>query len=961
MTITVNAVNDAPVANNDGYTINEDTPLNVAAAGVLANDSDVDGNPLTAVLVSGPTNGSLTLNADGSFSYTPNANYNGTDSFTYRANDGSVNSNVATVTITVNAVNDAPVAAGESYSINEDTPLSVAAAGVLVNDSDVDGNPLTAVLVSGPANGILTLNANGSFGYTPNANFNGTDSFTYRANDGAANSNVATVTITVNAVNDAPVAANDSYSVNEDTPLNVAAAGVLANDSDVEGSPLSAVLVSGPANGSLTFNANGSFSYAPNANFNGSDSFTYRANDGTSNSNLATVTITVNAVNDAPLAAADSYSTNEDTPLNVAAAGVLVNDSDIDGNPLSAMLVSGPVNGTLTLNANGSFSYTPNANFNGTDSFTYRANDGTANSNVATVTLTVNAVNDAPLAANDSYGINEDTPLSVAAAGVLANDTDVEGSPLSAVLVSGPANGSLTLNANGSFTYTPNADYSGSDSFTYRANDGSTSSNLATVTIVVNGAPVAVGDSYSTNEDTPLSVAAAGVLANDTDVEGHPLTTVLVSGPANGSLTLNTNGSFSYTPNANFNGSDSFTYRANDGAASSNLATVIITVNAVNDAPVAAGDSYSTNEDMPLSVAAAGVLANDSDVDGNPLSAVLVSGPTNGSLTLNANGSFSYTPNANFNGTDSFTYRANDGTANSNVATVTLTVNAVNDAPVAAGDSYSTNEDTTLNVAAAGMLANDSDVEGNSLSAVLVGGPANGSLTLNANGSFSYTPNANFNGSDSFTYRANDGTADSNVATVTITVNAVNDAPVAAGDSYSTNEDTTLSIAAAGVLANDSDVDGNPLTAVLVSGPANGSLTLNANGSFSYTPNANFNGTDSFTYRANDGTANSNVATVTITVNPVNDAPLAAADSYSTNEDTPLSVAAAGVLANDSDIDGNPLSAILVSGPANGSLTLNANGSFTYTPNANFNGTDSFTYQANDGTPTPVRSSSRLP
>ncbi len=949
----MNSINDAPVAANDGYSTNEDTPLNVAAAGVLVNDSDVDGNPLTAVLVSGPTNGSLTLNANGSFSYTPNANFNGTDSFSYRANDGTTNSNVATVNITVNPVNDAPVAAADSYSTNEDAPLSIAVAGVLANDSDVDGNPLSAVLVSGPANGSLTLNTNGSFTYTPNTNFNGTDSFTYQANDGTTNSNVATVTITVNPVNDAPLAANESYSTNEDTPLSVAAAGVLANDSDVDGNPLSAVLVSGPANGSLTLNANGSFSYTPNANFNGADSFTYRANDGVANSNVATVSITVNPTNDAPVGVNDSYSTNEDTPLSIAAAGVLANDNDVDGNPLSAVLVSGPANGSLTLNANGSFSYTPNANFNGTDTFTYQAHDGTANSNLSTVTITVNAVNDAPVAAADSYNVDEDTPLNVAAAGVLANDNDLDGNPLSAVLVSGPANGSLTLNANGSFNYTPNLNFNGNDSFSYRANDGTTNSNVATVTIVVgaiNDAPVAVNDSYSTNEDTPLSLAAAGVLANDTDVDGDSLTVLLVSGPANGSLTLNANGSFSYTPSANFNGTDSFRYQAQDGALNSNVATVTITVNAINDAPMAAGDSYSTNEDTPLSVAVAGVLANDTDVDGNPLSAVLVSGPANGSLTLNANGSFSYTPNANYNGTDSFTYRAHDGTANSNLATVTISVNAVNDAPLATADSYSTNEDTPLNVAVAGVLANDSDVDGNPLSAVLVSGPANGSLTLNANGSFSYTSNANFNGTDSFTYRANDGTADSNVATVTITVNPVNDAPVAAADSFSATEDTTLNVAAAGVLANDSDIDGNPLSAVLVSGPANGTLTLNANGSFSYAPNSNFTGTDSFTYRALDGATNSNAATVTITVNPVNDAPVASNDTYSTNEDAPLSVAAAGILANDGDVEGNPLSAVLVSGPNNGTLTLNANGSFSYTPNANFNGTDSFTYQASDGT-----------
>ena len=192
---------------------------------------------------------------------------------------------------------------------------------------------------------------------------------------------------------------------------------------------------------------------------------------------------------------------------------------------------------------------------------------------------------------------------------------------------------------------------------------------------------------------------------------------------------------------------------------------------------------------------------------------------------------------------------------------------------------------------------------------------------------------------------------DSNAATVTITVTAVNDAPVAVADSYATDEDTPLTVAAPGVLGNDTDVDGDPLTALVVTQPANGTLALNATGSFTYTPNANFNGSDSFTYKANDGTADSNVATVTITVSAVNDAPVAVADSYATTEDTPLTVAAPGVLGNDTDADGDPLTAVVVTAPDQrhaGAATPTAR--FTYTPNANFNGSDSFTYKANDGT-----------
>ena len=345
MSITVNPVNDPPVAANDTYSTNEDTPLTVAAPGVLGNDTDMDGDPLTAVLVAAPDHGTLSLNSNGSFTYSPAANYNGPDSFTYRANDGTANSNTATVSITVNPVNDPPVAANDTYSTNEDTPLTVAAPGVLGNDTDMDGNPLTAVLVAAVSHGTLTLNANGSFTYSPAANYNGPDSFTYRANDGTANSNTATVSITVNPVNDPPVAANDGYSTNEDTPLTVAAPGVLGNDTDMDGDPLTAVLVAGPDHGTLSLNSNGSFTYSPAANYNGPDSFTYRANDGTANSNTATVSITVNPVNDPPVAANDSYSTNEDTPLTVAAPGVLVNDTDVDGDSLTVVLVAGTNHG----------------------------------------------------------------------------------------------------------------------------------------------------------------------------------------------------------------------------------------------------------------------------------------------------------------------------------------------------------------------------------------------------------------------------------------------------------------------------------------------------------------------------------------------------------------------------------------------------------------------------------------
>ncbi|HYU79619.1 MAG TPA: Ig-like domain-containing protein [Vicinamibacterales bacterium] len=275
-----------------------------------------------------------------------------------------------------------------------------------------------------------------------------------------------------------------------------------------------------------------------------------------------------------------------------------------------------------------------------------------------------------------------------------------------------------------------------------------------------------------------------------------------------------------------------------------------------NHAPVASNASPTTNEDTPVAI---NLVATDAD--GNTLTYDIVSGPTYGTLSGTAP-SLTYTPDANYNGSDNFTFRANDGVLNSNLATVSITVTPVNDAPTAANNSYSTNEDVQLVVAAPGVLGNDTDVDGDTLAAVLVSGPAHGSLTLNANGSFTYTPAANYNSSDSFTYKANDGSVDSNVASVTITITLVNDAPVANSQSVTTAENTAVAIT-----LTAADVEGDPLTYTIVTPPTHGTLT-GSGANRTYTPQLNYVGPDSFTFGVNDGALNSNTATVSITVTP---------------------------------------------------------------------------------------------
>ncbi|MCR9276681.1 MAG: Ig-like domain-containing protein [Pseudomonadaceae bacterium] len=365
--------------------VNTDEEL---AVDILLTGDDVDLDPLTFNVVSNPTNGAVTGTAP-NLTYTPNVNFAGTDSFTFQASDGSANSNLATVTIDVSGVNDAPGASADSYSIPGNDVLIVNAPGVLSNDSDVDGDSLSAVLVLSTSNGTLNLNSDGSFDYTPDPLFEGPDSFTYRADDGGLTSASVTVSINVTDFNFLPVALPDSYSGTEDTALSVGASGVLSNDTDDDGDTLTAVLISQASNGNVSLQSDGSFVYTPDADFAGTDSFSYAANDGSGNSNTVAVSIIVSGTNDAPIAVDDNFVGDPDVDLVINPAGVLANDTDIDGDTLTPSVVSQGEFGFVVMNADGSFTYTPDAGFEGRDSFTYEASDGSATSNVATVNLVI--------------------------------------------------------------------------------------------------------------------------------------------------------------------------------------------------------------------------------------------------------------------------------------------------------------------------------------------------------------------------------------------------------------------------------------------------------------------------------------------------------------------------------------------------------------------------------------------
>ena len=462
---------------------------------------------------------------------------------------------------------------------------------------------------------------------------------------------------TISSTNRAPVAASATFTTPKNRTLT---ANLTATDPD--GDTFTYVLVVQGRKGTATINAQtGAFAYSPVGNPNGTDTFTFKANDGTADSNVATVTIkfTAATANTPPVASTGTISINED----VSGTGNLV-ASDAEGTALTYRIGTNGTKGSATANSStGSFTYVPLTNANGTDTFTFIANDGTSDSNVAVVTVTIAAVNDAPVASNDTATTAVNTSVTIA---VLTNDSDPDQETPTVASVSGATNGTIGF-TDTQIVYTPNSGFVGSDTFTYVVKDAAGAlSTQATVTVTITGAnarPIAQGQSIATTEDSAHPIVLTG-----TDAEGSALTFTIVAAPTHGTLT-GTGANVIYTPASNYNGSDTFAFVVNDGVGDSAPATVAITVNAVNDLPVASDLAVVTTKGQTVT----GTLLA-TDVDGGALTFEVVMQPKKGTVSVDPSGGFTYTPNPTAKGNDTFTFRASDGSLVSNSAKVTVTI-----------------------------------------------------------------------------------------------------------------------------------------------------------------------------------------------------------------------------------------------------------------------------------------------
>jgi len=798
------------------------------------------------------------------------------------------------VELCLNAANNPPVAVNDSYSIQKNLTLIASKPGLLANDSDLDNDPITAIQTTLPEHGNLTINADGSFSYTPVKDFVGNDFFTYKASDGNLESTPATVSIIVTPPpNTPPAAVDDIYSMEQNVTIVVSAPGILANDSDNEGKTLSAEINTRPLYGILNLASDGSFKYTPKTNFSGKDSFSYKAFDGELKSETATVTIQVNPPNLVPEAVNDLYFVRQGKSLTLKPPGLLENDKVMTGKTLTTQNDTSPQHGNLTLNTDGSFSYTPNPDFSGKDYFKYKVTDGKITSSPGFVIIKVlPPLPTKIITKEDSYAMQKNKSLIIPAPGLIQNDSIPENwsnEDITLKLKISPQHGTANIQPNGSFLYIPQKNFTGNDYIYYKlilsAGSETIRSKDTKITVTVTAdtkkiIPIPIDDFYTTEMNTVLKIpTAAGLLLNDTILSQQNVSVKLADSTIQGTVKLNPDGSFEYAPPNGTLENDGFSYFIKYDNDKKETLPVFVHINilptkAFNSIPVAVDDCFSTPPNSKLEISPPGLTANDFDADNDPLYASITKKPLNGEIILEKNGSFTYTPKHLFSGKDTFYYSLSDTKNNSEKdAKVIIMVTpeaAANHPPVAIDDFYEINEDLILNMGYLGPLANDTDPDGHSITFFLTTLPKHGSFQFDKKlSAYTYTPNWGFTGVDSFTYVAKDNFSQSNKATVNITVHNANTnlPPIVLNDLFAVSENQTLYIPAPGVMANDFDPNRyNTISASKITDTKHGSLIFNSNGSFVYKPNNGFSGSDSFSYSISDGSLNSNKANVTILV-----------------------------------------------------------------------------------------------
>jgi len=878
--------------NNESVSTDKGTPVTTPV--ITSNDAPNDGTLTVNGVVKNGNNGTAVINGNGTanatVTYTPNdPNFTGKDTVIVNICDGNA-CRPDTIFVTVTGVSN------ESTSTSKDTPVVV---DVTDNDSMGGDTPVIGTIVD-QGNGTVTDNGNGTITYTPNNGFTGKDTIIVtvcNASNVCAND---TIFISVMDIN------NESVSTDKGTPVTTPV--ITSNDAPNNGTLTVNGVVKNGNNGTAVINGNGTanatVTYTPNdPNFTGKDTVIVNICDGNA-CRPDTIFVTVTGV------ANESTSTSKDTPVIV---DVTNNDSMGSDTPVIGTVVD-QGNGTVTNNGNGTITYTPNNGFTGKDTIIVtvcNASNVCANDTIFISVMDIN---------NESVSTDKGTPVTTPV--ITSNDAPNNGTlTVSPVVVRNGSNGTAVINGDGTVTYTPNdPNFTGKDTVIVNICDGN-ACRPDTIFVTVTGVS---NESASTSKDTPVVV---DVTDNDSMGGDTPVIGTIVD-QGNGTVTNNGNGTITYTPNNGFTGKDTIIVTVCNASNVCANDTVFISVMDINN------ESVSTDKGTPVTTPV--ITSNDAPNNGTlTVSPVVVRNGSNGTAVVNGNGTVTYTPNdPNFTGKDTVIVNICDGNA-CRPDTIFVTVTGINN------ENGVTKEGTPIVI---NVTGNDSMGDDVPLIGSVINTGSNGTGVKNpGDTSLTYTPNPGFYGNDTI------------VVTVCNAVNVcVNDTifihvvadPVISNETESTNEDTPVII---DVTSNDNAPDGGTIKiGGVISGPNHGTVTDNGDGSITYTPDPDYNGRDTIIVSVCNNSINCINDTIFVTVNPVNDPPVAHGDTATTYEETPVVI---NVTGNDTDVDGNidPASVTILTAPDNGTATVDPlTGAITYTPNAGFVGNDTLTYSICD-------------
>jgi hypothetical protein len=835
ISIHVLGVNDRPSAQSMQINGIENTKITAQLEGF-----DIEGQALVYNLFTQAENGIVNITpSTGECVYMPSNGFVGNDEFSFTVHDGYTRSASATVIISVEMGNRPPIAENGSFEINEDEFVNYTLIA-----TDMNNDTLNFQIVSPPTLGQIQIidSYTGQCKYIPFPDKNGTDLFTFVVNDGVLDSNIATMTVEIKPINDRPQAQDSNLRLDEDFEKQ----GVL-NGSDIDGDSLHFEIVENPSIGivELVDVQTGKYRYSPFLNHYGTDLFRFVVKDHDTTSLTGTVNIIIDPQNDAPAAQSLTLETVEDMPVY----GVF-QASDIDNDPLTYMLVDDPNAisiGILEIKdaINGEFTYYPPANRYGQFIFNYYVSDGQLSSLSVPLTITVLPANDAPFVFDQELSTDINEPLIITLSG-----DDIDEDHLIYNIVFSPTNGQLVKDGN-DWKYIPDTDYQGIDYFTFQADDQTNSetsmSNTGTVDIRV-GVPEA---DFYTYEDNKKSLD----LLSGTSFDSEVLQYEIIRSPDHGFL--KGEGQFqTYEPETNYFEMDDFTVRYTVGNQKYDREIQIYII-PVNDPPklinIAPSPAF-TYEDQSLTLT---VMVDDPDTSLSSLIFSLIDAPDNGQATVTGNHIY-YLPSKDFSGEDQLTVSVTDGIdGSSSSQQIDIQIAPANDAPIAFDQDVETLEETQVSI---NPVAFDQDSD--TLVYTIKQNPSNGSL-LGQSPPYTYVPQSNFYGIDRLTFVASDGESMSEEAQILIRVKNVNDAPKANSSSFTIHDETQITDR---LLAIDADYD--ILIYTIVKQPEKGLLTFinPVMGTFLYYPQTGASGIDTFSFKVNDGSKDSNIASVNITL-----------------------------------------------------------------------------------------------